>query len=189
MVYVCLGAAAQSVVKMPVSQNPLFEVSADNVAVAVPDGSDRVTLGADLVIAGGSGTYTYRWYTPSGDELGEMPTVEVEASGVYLLDITDTCDCLLTVRFDVATAGIDSAEAYSKIILSPNPADGIVEVEGFEPRQITLVDMSGRMAAFKAGAYGSSLSSFDVSTLAPGQYIVCMTDGYGRKATARLIRK
>lgn len=83
----------------------------------------------------------------------------------------------------------NSAEAYSKIILSPNPADGIVEIEGFEPRQITLVDMSGRMVAFKAGSYGSPLCSFDVSTLSPGQYIVCMTDGYGRKATARLIRK
>lgn len=177
---------AQSVVRMPVAQNPLFEVSTNHVNVST-GGDNGVTLGGDLVIKGGSGTYSYRWYSAAQDDLGNESTLKVNTPGVYKLDITDTCDCLQTVEFNVTNAGVSDI-AYGTLRLSPNPTDGPVAVDGFEAVQIAVVSMSGRMECV-IDRDGAVISDFDLSHLPAGQYIVTLSDSEGHTAVARLVKK
>lgn len=178
--------SAQSVVRIPVEQNPLFEVSTNYVNVSAGDESG-VTLGGDLVIKGGSGSYSYRWYSAAGSDLGYEPTLKVSTPGVYNLDVTDTCDCVQTVEFNVTNAGVDDI-AYGTLRLSPNPTEGPVVVDGFEAVQIAVVGMSGRMeCVIDRGGY--LIREFDLSHLPAGQYIVTLSDSEGHTAVARLVKK
>lgn len=181
-----MAASAQSVVRMPVSQNPLFEVSTNEVNVSSGDGSD-ITLGGNLVIKGGSGSYTYRWYTADNRELGTESTLTVNNPGIYNLDISDSCDCVQTVRFNVSNAGVGDI-AYGSLRLSPNPTQGPVTVEGFDAVQIAVVGISGRME-YLIDRSGDIIRDFDLSSLPAGQYIVTVSDTEGRVETARIIRK
>ena len=52
--------AAQTYIPMPVSQNPPFEVSTNEVFVEFM--SPSMTIGGSVVVTGGSGNYSYRWY-------------------------------------------------------------------------------------------------------------------------------
>lgn len=181
------GCAAQTIVNMPVAQNPLFEVSTNSVTVNIPD-NGGVTLGGDLAITGGSGSYTFRWYNASGTTLGNGSTLEVSDPGTYLLDIDDTCDCRQTVTFNVATAGID-AVALESFSISPNPTDGLVEISGFEAMQICAVSLSGKMVALVVSEDGTPMSHADFSSLASGTYILCLTGREGNSVSAKLIKK
>ena len=49
--------SAQTVINLDFRQNPLFEISTDNVTAALPGDGTSLKLGADLTIKGGSGTY------------------------------------------------------------------------------------------------------------------------------------
>lgn len=171
---------------MPVEQNPLFEVSTNHVNVSTGD-NNAVTLGGDLVIKGGSGTYSYRWYSASDPELGNESTLTVNTPGVYMLDITDTCDCNQTVEFNVSNAAVSDI-ACGTLRLSPNPTEGPVAVDGFDAVQIAVTGMSGRMECL-VDCNGSIIRDFDLSHLPSGQYIVTLSDAEGHVAVARLIRK
>ena len=48
---------AQTIINLDFKQNPIFEVSTNNVDTALPDDGTPLTLGADLTVAGGSGVY------------------------------------------------------------------------------------------------------------------------------------
>ncbi len=181
------GCAAQTIVNMPVAQNPLFEVSTNSVTVSIPD-NGGATLGGDLAITGGSGSYTYRWYNNSGATLGSSSTLEVSGPGTYLLDIDDTCDCRQTVTFNVATAGLDDV-ALDSFSISPNPTDGLVEIRGFEAMQICAVSLSGKMVALIVSEDGAPIADADFSSLASGTYILCLTDRAGNNVSTKLIKK
>lgn len=180
------GCTAQSVVKMNVAQNPLFEVSTNYVTVSVPD-SDSAVLGGDLVIAGGSGNYTYRWYDAAGAQLGTEPTLAITHGGVYYLDVKDTCDCLQTVQFNVQTAGIDGVLSQD-FTITPSPTDGLIAIRGIDCVQLAVTDMSGRMRML-VDRQGDTIAEADLSALGHGQYIVTVTDAAGRSAAAIIIRK
>jgi hypothetical protein len=161
---------SQSVVTMPVRQNPVFEVSTDKVDVTVPDTADEILLGGDLVIKGGSGEYRFNWTDGKGSYLADTPELAVTSPGTYLLTISDTCECSHTVEFSVATAGVDEI------------------TDGFEPVRITVVDMSGRMVALFTAPEGFTLADPDLSNLPSGIYILTLTDASGRNVTSRIIR-
>lgn len=180
---------AQSVVKIPVAQNPLFEVSTNNVAVSIPDGDSGATLGGDLVVTGGSGNYTYRWYDATNTDLGNDATLSILSPGLYYLDINDTCDCLQTIEFNVTTASIDAVSMSSTINIIPNPASGPIEISGIDAVQIAIVSMAGRMEALIVSHDGTPIHSTDLSDLARGQYIVTLTDAQGTTSVSKLIKK
>lgn len=179
------GCVAQTVVKIEVTQNPLFEVSTNNVAVTVP--ATGATIGGDLVIKGGSGTYAFRWYTAAGTLLGTDSTLSVDAQGIYYLDIKDTCDCLQTVEFNVATTGIDEITLGSPAI-TPNPTDGPVAINGFDAVQITVVSMAGKLEAVVDND-GRTITNADLGMLPAGQHIVTLCDAMGRTCVTKLIKK
>lgn len=184
-----LGCNAQSVVKIPVTQNPLFEVSTNKVAVSVPDGDTGAALGGDLVVSGGSGHYTYRWYDTAEATLGTEATLSVLSPGTYYLDIKDTCDCLQTVEFNVSIASIDDIETVQKSI-TPNPTGGPVEITGFDAIQITAVSMAGHMVMLFNSPDGiTPIRYADFSSLPHGQYIITLTDISGATTVEKLLKK
>lgn len=182
-----LTTLAQSIVEINVDQNPVFEVSTNVVNATFPEDGGTMTLGADLVITGGSGNYAYRWYTPEGVELGNESTISVENEGAYKLDVTDECDCLQTVEFNVSTASVNDIRA-NVFHITPNPAESIVEFGGIQAEQMALTSMNGQLAAV-ISASGATFDKADVSFLAPGTYIVTLTDALGKIYTSKLIKK
>ena len=65
--------------------------------------------------------------------------------------------------------GISEVNSYSAISLYPNPTDGIVQIRGlpFESASVEILDMSGRLVR-----YFKNTSSFNISDVAPGSYVV-----------------
>lgn len=177
---------AQSVVNIDLQQNPVFEVSTNDVHLAVESTENGITLGGDLVVKGGSGSYDYRWYN-AGGELGTTPTITITIPGEYMLDIKDKCDCQQTVRFFVSTAGVDLITVDTPSI-TPNPTSGYIEIKGFEAVQLAVVGMSGRLEVV-IQSDGTALRSADLSSLAPGHYILTLTDAKGHTTVTRLIKK
>lgn len=160
---------AQTVVSMSLQQNPPFEVSTHEVAAIL--GGTPLTLGGDVVVTGGSGNYTYRWYTAEGT-LSTDRELTVSQSGEYQLDITDQCDCLQTVIFRItASTGIQTATdqplaTYDGSTLTFATDKGIL--------QATLINAEGRLVRV-ATNYDHSLRSLSVADLLPGLYILNIT--------------
>lgn len=182
-----LGCMGQAVVNMPINQNPLFEVSTNSVTLSIPENSSA-TIGGDLVIVGGSGNYTYRWYKSGDETLGEESTLEITEPGTYMLDVEDSCDCRQTISFLVESSGI-SAVGSASFSITPNPTDGIIAIEGFEAVQIAAVSMNGTMAALLVSETGHPFTVADLSHLHSGTYIITLTDANGKSVAAKLIRK
>lgn len=161
------GAVAQTVIDLRFAQNPLFEVSTNSVAAALPGDGTPLTLGGDLTVAGGSGTYTYLWTDGSGAKLGDDATLAVSVPGTYLLTVSDQCDCTHEVTFAVEPAGIDAATVADIRIFT----DGTdLHIEGAEASQVTVFTPSGVMAALFTPA--TPLSVFDLGSLQPGVYVI-----------------
>lgn len=179
------AASAQTVVNMPVKQYPLFEISTDRVDATLVDGS--ATLGADLVVKGGSGNYAYDWTDGSGASLGHDATFTATAPGTYTLRVTDECQCSHLVTFNLAQAGIDNiaADADNLFGLYPNPTRGMIYFSGSEaPVKVSVVALSGRIV-LAADAPGSQLN---LSSLPAAQYIVCATLPSGHLVTKKIIK-
>lgn len=178
-----LCAFSQAWVDINVHQNPLFEVSTNSVNAALPEGAE-LKVGGDIVVKGGSGTYSYRWYAQGGGDLGTEPTLIITEPGKYFLDISDTCDCLQTVEFNVTLTSVSDVVADT-VSITPNPTDGYIEFPGFEAVQLTATSLTGRLAALLNGA---AFSSADLSHLAPGAYIIILTDKEGKTLSAKIIK-
>lgn len=184
-----LSASSQSIVKIPVNQNPVFEVSTNLLDVTFPEGAGEMVLGGEIVVKGGSGDYRYVWTDNNGNELGTTPSLSIDRTGTYLLTITDTCDCEQTVTFNVATSSINTITTSASLSISPNPTDGYIRIEGFEPCQIVAVDMAGHMAALISNDDMRPIHETNLSFLSPGLYILTLTDARGNSVACRLIKK
>lgn len=108
-----MKASAQSIVNMNLVQNPPFGVSVNEVSASY-DGIP-LTIGADVVITGGSGVYSYRW-KKGETELGTSATITVSEAGDYSLDVKDQCDCLQTVVFHITIAASVTSAELGKIV-------------------------------------------------------------------------
>lgn len=179
---------SQSVVEMNLAerQNPVFEVSTNEVALVLP-GEAGVTIGADLVITGGSGEYSYRWYNSKGDELGDNETLEISEPGDYLVDISDTCDCVQTVSFNVSPAGIEDVVVENQRI-TPNPTTGVINFNGIDAVQLTGVDLSGRLVLL-VDLNGDVFHQADLGNLNEGLYFITITTSNKKTFTEKIIKK
>lgn len=183
-----LHMQAQTIVNIPVSQNPVFEVFTDNVDVMVDDSCEEVVLGGNLVIKGGSGTYEFLWCDSTGDTLGQEQTLSVTKPGLYTLYVSDTCQCELSVNFNVESSSVE-AVFQSDFSVTPNPTDGVVEISGFDATQITAVDMAGHMKSFICSHDETAIREADFSILSPGMYILTLSNSHGNRKAVRIIKK
>lgn len=184
----CSAGNAQSLVEMTVRQNPLFEVSTNYVNTALTDEMGSVTIGGDIVVKGGSGTYSYIWYSPSGASLGTDRTLTVTERGLYRLEISDTCDCTQSITFDVNETGGVDAVSLPVLNVSPNPTSGYIEFNGCDAIQLTAVSMAGQLVALIDGE-GAPFRSADLGNLSAGTYLLVVTDTAGKVYTAKIIKK
>ncbi len=158
---------AQTIINLDFKQNPIFEVSTNNVDTALPDDGTPLTLGADLTVAGGSGVYTYSWTNAQGTQLGQESALTIDAPGSYILTVSDQCNCSQEVRFNVESAGIDAA-TISGISLTVHGSDIIIE--GTEAIQASLFTPAGTMTALHTPAMPTNTVSF--SNTASGVYLL-----------------
>ena len=158
---------AQTVINLDFRQNPLFEISTDNVTAALPGDGTSLTLGADLTIKGGSGTYTYAWTDADGAPLGDTSSLTVDAPGAYTLTVSDQCECSHEVLFKVETAGIDAA-TISGVTVTVNGSERTIE--GTEALQASLFSPSGVMTALYTPA--TPVSTFSFGNVEPGIYLM-----------------
>ena len=184
---ITLTGHPQSIVTIPIEQNPLFEVSTNRVNISGVDLSQRLVLGGDIVVKGGSGHYTYHWHTPAGASVGTSQTITISSPGTYLLDITDTCDCMQTVDFNIESSGLSRNE-MTQCAITPNPTAGPVKITGFNPVQISVVNMSGQLETL-IDLNGAIIHDADFSNFSKGIYILTLTDREGKISVTRLIKK
>lgn len=85
------------------------------------------------------------------------------------------------VIHDVAHCSISSFENHD-IVLSPNPAHGLLRVEGEDVQGISVFSLTGQLILT------SEVSLVDISELNPGMYLVRVTIG-GNTVTKKLIKE
>ncbi|MCD8540666.1 MAG: T9SS type A sorting domain-containing protein, partial [Leadbetterella sp.] len=82
-------------------------------------------------------------------------------------------------------------EPEVRISVSPNPASDKVKAEVFLPSgkgELTLTDFLGNVLIRKAVSSSQSVQQLDISSLAPGIYVVRVNDGKKDK-TVRLVKE
>ncbi len=188
IVVFCGTALSQSVINMPFEQNPVLSVSSETVYLQLS--GEKMQLGADLVITGGSGTYTYKWEN-ADVVLGTEATIEITEGGTYILTITDTCDCSVEVSFIVKDAGVSE---LSELVFDvyPIPAKNYMTVEAKGAKrisQVAIVSMQGRVVSVSP-EINASKTQIDVQDLVDGEYVLnCVYDDKTVETTTVIIRK
>ena len=180
-----LMLSAQTRIPMPVSQNPPFEVSTNEVTVEFA--APQMTIGGDVIVAGGSGTYSYRWCRGS-EEISTEAVLTIEEAGVYDLYISDTCDCLQHVTFTVQAASVEGVGGDT-VALYPNPVTDYLTISGLRLRQVCVVSMAGALVAVHGDFAPGTATQVDMTSLPAGEYVVnCVTENRD-VITAKIVKK
>lgn len=99
----------------------------------------------------------------------------------YDVYVRTQCDPTTTT----AWVGPFASPATSPMKLSPNPTRGMVKMEGADIVDVQVIDMTGKTRMSTT----TSNNQFNVDDLAPGQYIIQMTDAEGNVSTSKLMKK
>ena len=142
-----------------------------------PDGSIAVTA-----IDGGTSPYFYEWDSGAlGDAIDSL------LPSFYLLTVTDQEDCTVIWTFEVKyTSGVDDAENFAHLLIYPNPASHLVNLEASNLKSLTPAWLD------LFNATGQKVKSFDIlqkaenskwqiplNGLASGNYVVCLRSAAG----------
>ena len=172
----CVSADAQSMIRIPFTQYPPLLVSTESVSVTIPEGG--LELGADLVIEGGDGIYTYNW-TLDNENVGTGSTLFVSKKGNYYLEITDGKGCKRSVKFWVADPTGIKAEQASLLSVYPALTEGEVTIKSSldEPlEQVSVVSMDGKLVrvynAFSLEKTGEGVVRINLAGLSAGRYLL-----------------
>ena len=176
---------AQTLITMPVKQNPPFEVSVKEVFLEFV--APSITIGGDVVVTGGSGSYSYRWYSGS-DKIGDDALLTIEEAGVYDLYIDDTCDCVQRVSFIVTPSsvegvGTDFAGVY------PNPVDDRLVISGIKAVQVNILSIAGQLESVYADFGDEEQIELNVSALPAGDHIVNIVTSEHKVVTKKIVKK
>ncbi len=158
-----LPLCAQTVITVQLEQYPPLQVLSESVNVDLPP--EGITLGSDLVVTGGDGSYNYLWTNASGEELGQATTLNVTAPGTYFLKVTDGHQCIVSTQFTVLPG--TAVKAHKDENLS----------------QIRLFNTSGQLLKTITGTAASSSQAFG---LPAGVYIQCRIYKDGHSAVSKI---
>lgn len=171
-----VSANAQSLIRIPFAQNPPLVVSTENVSVTIPESG--LELGADLLIEGGDGMYTYLW-TLNNESVGTESTLFVDAPGDYYLEITDGKGCKRSVKFAVADPTGIKEEQASLLSVYPALTKGEVYIKGsFNDRlgQVSVISMDGKLVRVYNAALlkpdGDGVVRINLAGLPAGRYLL-----------------
>jgi len=146
-----LPLRAQTVINVPLEQYPPLTVLAEQVTVDLPP--EGFTLGSDLVVTGGDGTYTYTWTDAEGNTLSQSPTLTITNPGSYFLTVTDGHDCRVSTQF------------------TATPGTGISNAQAEAPHSIRLFNLKGQLLSTFTGT--SARAAKPTYGLPTGVYIEC----------------
>lgn len=180
---------AQTFVKIPFVQMPLFTVSADTIVKSLSAGG-HLDLGTDLEINGGSGVYSFKW-SKNGDSLGTALSLNVDNAGDYVLTIKDGSGCeaevVYVVRFNTGTERV----AEQLLNIYPIPAQSVVFVQLTQEsvlRTVSVFSASGELLKhYKLQASNYDVVELSLEGIASGAYL--LTCEFDNKKVSRIIIK
>lgn len=159
-----LPLCAQTLITVQMEQYPPLQVMAETVTVDLPP--EGITLGSDLVVTGGDGSYRYAWTNASGQALGQSSTLAITAPGTYFLAVTDGHDCSVSTQFTVAPSTAVKAPATAQL------------------RQIRLFDTKGQLVKTITPT-GAHAAAHDLG-LPAGVYVECSIYSDGRSDVRKI---
>lgn len=129
--------------------------------------------GIDATITGGTQPYSVLWTTPGGSPLFTEDIFNVPA-GTYGIAVTDANGCAANAVIDLVPPPAITAEAEITPASCQGIADGAIDATvqgGFPPYTFTW-----------SGPDGYNASVEDITGLAPGTYLLSITDATGCRA-------
>lgn len=147
----CIGDTFQYTVAVP---GGTFTLSNGNAVI------DSVT-GTLIPVSAGMDTLTYSLTNICGTSAASM-----------VINVLTAADC--------ATVGVNNTQSLQGIRLFPNPTDGIFTLEMPKLNAnalVTITDVFGKVIETRMVNAGNGNSTFDLSSLAAGNYLIKITSG------------
>ncbi len=153
-----LSAGTYSVIVTDVngcSNEQTFEVLENEALVFALDSTVPATTGnadgaLNVTISGGAPPYVYNWYL-DGEIISNEEDLSGFPEGIYQLEVFDDLGCsiiALSLEISAVTSSL-SLEAGEKILLSPNPSNGIafLDYSFNEKKEVRLLvyDINGKL--------------------------------------------
>ena len=154
-----LGCA--QTVSVTITQPPPFGLAISQVNVLCHGDS---TGSASIGVSGGTAPYSYVW-TPGGDTTFSISNI---SSGIYIVLITDSNGCTVSFGFSISEPPQLSVSATSTDVLCFGDSNGTASA-----------NVSGGTPAYSYLWTPGSWTTFSVSNLSAGNYIVAITDSNG----------
>ncbi len=156
-------ASAQTVIDVTFEQYPPLRAVAQTVSVEVP--AEGITLGSDVTVDGGDGSYSYLWTNADGETLSTEKTLVITRPGDYYLTVSDGHHCQVSVHF--TATGADAIGSLT--------TDGL--------RQVRIFTVAGTLIL------KTSATTDYARQLAEGVYVVCFIYSDGHEAIRKVTVK
>ncbi len=138
--------------------------------------NDSICAGApDVLTASGANTYT--WSSNAGTAITNTVSVSPIVSTTYTVIGKNAGGCVDTVAKAInvknCTTGIDRVTSNNQVTVYPNPAKGIIHIEGLllnGTTEITIIDMLGNTV--KQVSINNNKISINIADLSEGVYFV-----------------
>ncbi len=130
---------------------------------------------------------TYQWYKDLAPIYGATSsTLVASAAGMYKLRVTDTNGCQAVSATYVLSGGsvtdVNDVAGQGSFRIYPNPAKGWFTVDGTIVKEVYLYNSVGNLIM-----HSEAHSTYDVSKLPTGAYLVAIVDNEGLIRRAKLI--
>ncbi|MDR3681449.1 MAG: pectinesterase family protein [Flavipsychrobacter sp.] len=164
--------------------NTCTDTSAKTVVVVHPLPVPVITESSKVL---STGTYTTYQWSFNGANVATSSTLAatVNGNGIYTVTVTDSNGCSNTSAPDTVTdvVGVANVNLAKYITLYPNPATDIVHIDAPLNVNAAVTGMDGRQIFFKNDA-----KDINISSLAPGVYLIMIYDGNMLIKTDKLLK-
>lgn len=185
-----VSATAQTIIKIPFQQPEQFVVHPKNIHKSL-EGLERLEIGAELEIFGGSGIYTFSW-TFEGTIIGSDPTVLIYQKGVYTLTINDGVSCEAQINYFIDMGTVVNDPRQYHVLIYPNPAQLNIYITAKGLYNFTQIDIYSLDGILRSSIPIDNCSlndfSIDVSVLPVGNYLLILQSEVERITRILLIR-
>jgi hypothetical protein len=124
-----------------------------------------------VVVAGGSGTYSYTWTNATGTVVGNTATVTGLAAGTYTVSINDGVATITQTVTVLNALGINNPAAVGFNVY-PNPANNAVTITfATAANEVRMIDVTGKVVSTQTLNAGTNQTTVLLDNLANGAYL------------------